>query len=229
MGLVVEKESGTAEGTTEVTFAYRLGEFQRGQVEQLREALFRRRQDLGWSSSFASQRVGRRGDFVRRLELAHRNDQKLSTLQDWCRAVDLRLRLWVPSFGPSMWPLAQGRFAAENRMLWQYWDLSTMDGDKLIPDLSQRLWVVALLRACRRHLRLDAQANAAMLRELGMNAKGFWKWEAEATDPMLGRCMRYAEVLGVRLRVAADDAAPDSDELLVGGFEQWSAPRRVGT
>lgn len=219
------QEPGKVEGTDEVTLSYELDAFHEKQIEALHSRLWRRRQDLKVTGKFASERVGRRWDFVRRLEQVQRKDQKLSSLQDWCRALDVRLRLWVPGFEPSYWPSGsdrQDRFAKEHQSLWQYWELSTMDGDKMIPDLSQRCWVPALLRAYRRTTDPSDARLKLLCKDLGMNAKGLWKWEAETTDPTIRRCMRYAQALGVRLWVDVSELDPAPDRLQVDLFERWA-------
>lgn len=217
----MEKEPGEVEGDGEVT--YELDLFHEKQIEMLHSRLWQRRQDLKRTAVQTSAAVGRRRDFIYRLENRQREDQRVSSLQDWCRGLDARLRLWVPEFPPSLWPwqLPVDRFAREHQALWQYWNLSTVDGDRMIPDLSQRCWVPALLRAYRRHTDPSDARLKQLCADLGMNAKGLWKWEAEATDPSLRRCMRYAQALGVQLRVDVSELEPAPDELRVDVFEQW--------
>jgi|SRR5687768_5549675 len=158
------------------------------ELKTLRDRLVQLRLGMGLTPPQVSVQAGRNADFVGRLEryTGVRTAPLFSSVQLWASGLNARVELelddfWLYSHSDPEFLLLfrQSRpFAARH---------------------SQRLLLVAMLRRWRMCNRLDLSVVAPLMAP--MSTTSLSDWESESQDPLLGRAMFYARVLGTRLRL----------------------------
>lgn len=159
----------------------------RFELTLLRLELQRVREERGETCAQVEDRMG--GGychFIYHQELGRSPSTKLSTLQRWAGAYDLRLEFQLQGFWLYSWDDAE--------MLSLYTMSRGFDAHSW-----QRLWLVAALRALR--LRQGVSATE-MAGRLGVTRRTTvtW-WEVSSTDPFVQRVQQQARVLGSQVRL----------------------------
>jgi len=152
-------------------------------LAQLQQALRARRLALGLKIKEAAELAGRHPEFVSMLERGVSPSPKLSSLQMWAGALDVRIDFQLDGF----WDLEHD----DSEMLW----LDKMR-EPWGKDAEMRLWLIAALRAWRIANGIDMDVVAT---GIGMHRNGAFRWEWESTDPLFARAAATARFMGTRL------------------------------
>ena len=152
-------------------------------LTQLQQVLKERRLALGLKIKEAAEIAGRHPEFVSMLERGLSPSPKLSSLQMWAGALDVRIDFQLDGF----WDLEHD----DSEMLW----LDKMR-EPWGKDAEMRLWLIAALRAWRIANGIDMDVVAA---GIGMHRNGAFRWEWESTDPLFGRVAATARLMGTVL------------------------------
>lgn len=152
-------------------------------LDRVRLDLRALRLERGWTMQQVAALSNRDAASISLLERGVSPSPRMSTLQLWAASLDRRIEFDLEGF----WEFDHD----DSQMIWLY-EMSRPWGQ----DAHQRLWLIAALRAWRLAKGIDIDVVA---RPLGMQRNGAFRWEWESVDPLMGRAMTTARLLGTTI------------------------------
>lgn len=154
------------------------------ELRNIRTQLTNLRQGSRVSQKQVERRIGI-FNFIKHAEEDRYPYPRLSTLQQWAAAYDLRLEVGLDNFWLHAW--------SDKEMLALYAMSRRFDAAPML-----RLWVVSALRSWRQKVGVDSARLGGML---GITGTAVRTWEYESGDPGVDKVLIRARLLGTRVRV----------------------------
>lgn len=162
------------------------------QLLRIRRYLIGHRITNGWTQRELSQRANGTDGMAYDLESNESWQWRLSRLQDWCAAFDLRLDARI-----SVGALIDKKIHSDPEVA----PLYAMSRNPQCWKMFQRAYLTAALRSVRRAKKLRAEDIG---REFGCTASAIRNWERDSDQIMLPKVLRYARILGGRIELGLD-------------------------